>query len=235
MDNHNKIIIQVANNVFSPMGFFQKGKSRTWLYDCGYCFVQVEFQPSAYSRGSFCNVGIAFLFEYFGGLNETLGFDYGCKRITINNTQFVEYNNDDEIFEKQIFQLAQYALKYAKVLMGFKSPKYANRCMSKLIFQKRLKEMLGKWNGPIFDYYNAAMIKFLLGELNSGRRLIEKLNSLKLESPFKEWAEHSYSEFCDDELTAEQARNKVCSMVDRQHNYFKQKGAFRKMPDINFL
>ena len=67
MDNHNKIIIQVANNVFSPMGFFQKGKSRTWLYDCGYCFVQVEFQPSAYSRGSFCNVGIAFLFEYFGG------------------------------------------------------------------------------------------------------------------------------------------------------------------------
>ena len=41
------------------------------------------------------------------------------------------------------------------------------------------------------------MIKFLLGKLDCGRRLIEKLNSLKLESPFKEWAEHSYSEFCD--------------------------------------
>ena len=32
MDSHNKIIQQVANNVFLPMGFFQKGKSRTWLY-----------------------------------------------------------------------------------------------------------------------------------------------------------------------------------------------------------
>lgn len=235
MDSHNRIIIQVVNNVFSPMGFFQKGKSRTWLYDCGYCFVLVEFQPSAYSRGSFCNVGIAFLFEYFGDLNETFGFDYGHKRITINNTQFVEYNNDDEIFEKQIFQLAQYALKYTKDLMRFKSLKYANCCMSKLIFQKRLKEMLGKWNGPIFDYYNAAMIKFLLGELNSGRRLIEKLNSINLESPFKEWVEQSRLEFCNDELTAEQAKTKVCSMVNRRRNYFKQKGSFRKMPDINFL
>ena len=26
MDSHNKIIQQVANDVFSPMGFFQKGK-----------------------------------------------------------------------------------------------------------------------------------------------------------------------------------------------------------------
>lgn len=119
--------------------------------------------------------------------------------------------------------------------MRFKSLKYANRCMSKLIFPKRLKEMLGKWNGPIFDYYNAAMIKFLLGELNSGRRLIAKLNSINLESPFKEWAEQSRSEFCNDELTAEQAKTKVCSMVNRQRNYFKQKGSFRKMPDINFL
>ena len=79
------------------------------------------------------------------------------------------------------------------------------------------------------------MIKFLLGKQDCGRRLIEKLNSLKLENPFKEWAEHCYSEFCDDELTAEQARNKVCSMINRRRNYFKQKGSFRKMPDKNFL
>lgn len=235
MDSHNKIIQQVANDVFSPMGFFQKGKSRTWLYDCGYCFVQVEFQPSAYSRGSFCNVGIAFLFEYFGGLNETLAFDYGRKRILLGNADFIEYTGDDEIFETQVFQLANNALKYAKWLMRFQSLKYGNHCMSRLIFSKWLKELLGKWNGPIYDYYNAAMIKFLLGKLDCGRRLIEKLNSLKLESPFKEWAEHSYSEFCYEELTAEQARNKVCSMINRRRNYFKQKGSFRKMPDKNFL
>lgn len=235
MDSHNKIIIQVANNVFSPMRFFQKGKSRTWLYDCGYCFVQVEFQPSAYSRGSFCNVGIAFLFEYIGSLNETLAFDFGRKRILLDKTDFIEYTGNVEIFEAKISQLANNALKYAKRLMRFQSLKYGNLCMSRLIFSKWLKELFGKWNGPIDDYYNAAMIKFLSGELNSGRRLIEKFNSLELESPFKEWAEQSRSEFCNDELTAEQAKTKVCSMVNGRRNYFKQKGAFRKMPDINFI
>lgn len=234
MDSHNRIILQVANKVFSPVGFFQKGKSRTWLYDCGYCFVQVEFQPSAYSRGSFCNVGISFLFEYFGGLNETLAFDYGRKRITINNTQFVEYNNDDEIFEKQIFQLAQYALKYAKDLMRFKSLKYANRCMSKLIFQKRLKEMLGKWNGPIFDYYNAAMIKFLVGELNEGARLIKKLNNLNLDGSLGNWTTHCYTEFCQNDITIESVREKVCSMVNVRRKFFKRKGSFKKMPELIF-
>lgn len=209
------------------MGFFQKGKSRTWLYDCGYCFVQVEFQPSTYSRGSFCNVGIAFLFEYFGGLNEILAFDFGRKRILLGKREFIEYVDDDEIFEAQIFQLANNALKYAKRLMRFQSLKYGNLCMSRLIFSKWLKDLFGKWNGPIDDYYNAAMIKFLLGNLNCGGRLIEKLNSLKLESPFKEWVEQIYSEFCNDELTADQARNKVLSMVNRRRNYFK----FKKMID----
>lgn len=234
MDSHNKIITQVANNVFSPMGFFQKGKSRTWLYDCGYCFVQVEFQPSAYSRGSFCNVGIAFLFEYFGGLNETLAFDYGRERILVNNIQFVEYNGDDEIFEKQIFQLAQCALEYAENLKRFKSLKYANRCMSKLIFQKRLKEFLGKWNGSIFDYYNAAMIKFLVGDLKQGIRLIQKLHNLKLDGSLGNWAAYCYSEFCQNDITIESAREKVFSMVNVRRKYFKQKGSFKKMPELIF-
>lgn len=234
MDSHKRIILQVANKVFSPVGFFQKGKSRTWLYDCGYCFVQVEFQPSAYSRGSFCNVGISFLFEYFGALNETLAFDYGHKRITINDAQFVEFNNDDEIFEKQIFQLAQCALKYAKELMRFKSLKCANRCMSKLIFKKRLKEMLGKWNGPIFDYYNAAMIKFLVGEFNEGVRLIKKLNNLNLDGSLGNWATHCYTEFCQNDITIKIAREKVCSMVNIRRKYFKQKGSFKKMPELMF-
>lgn len=216
------------------MGFFQKGKYRTWLYDCGYCFVQVEFQPSAYSRGTFCNVGIAFLFEYFGGLNETLAFDYGLERILVNNIQFVEYNGDDEIFEKQIFQLAQCALEYAENLMRFKSIKYANRCMSKLIFQKRLKELLGKWNGSIFDYYNATMIKFLNGELKHGMRLIQKLHNLNLDGSLGIWAAHCHSESCQSDITIESAREKVCSMVNVRRKYFKQKGAFKKMPELIF-
>lgn len=49
-----------------------------------------SLQPSAYSHGSFCNVGIAFLFDYFGSLNETLAFDLGQKRILLGKTDFIE-------------------------------------------------------------------------------------------------------------------------------------------------
>lgn len=37
----------------------------------------------------FCNVGIAFLFDYFGGLNETLAFDFGRKRILLGKSGFL--------------------------------------------------------------------------------------------------------------------------------------------------
>lgn len=45
-----------------------------------------SLQPSAYSHGSFCNVGIAFLFDYY----ETLAFDLGRKRILLGKTDFIE-------------------------------------------------------------------------------------------------------------------------------------------------
>lgn len=78
MEEHNRIINQVAKEVLAAHGFFRKGQSRTWLYDCGYYFVQIEFQPSSFSgQGTYCNAGIGFLFEYTDDLNKTVAFNYG--------------------------------------------------------------------------------------------------------------------------------------------------------------
>ena len=94
--------------------------------------------------------------------------------------------------------------------------------------------MLGKWNGPIFDYYDAAMIKFLVGDFNEGVRLIKKLNNLNLDGSLGNWATHCYTEFCQNDITIEIAREKVCSMVNVRRKYFKQKGSFKKMPELIF-
>lgn len=224
----------MANAVFLPKGFFRQGQSRTWLYDCGYCLVQVEFQPSAYSKGTFCNVGISFLFEYYGQLNECLAFDYGWKRIASGKSKFIEYTGDDEQFETQLFPLANNALNYAEQLMKFKSLKYADRKMSNLLLCKRIKELFGKWNGSIFDYYNAAMIKFLRGNLNCGKRLIKKLNSIKSDGTWKPWAEEVYSKFYRNDITAEEARNIVHEMIKVRREFFRQKPSFKKMNRQDF-
>lgn len=104
-EDHNKIISQTAKAILAPQGFFRQGQSRTWLYDCGYFFVQIKFQPSRWGQGSYYNVGIGFLFEYPGDLNNTIAFDYGWKRID----DFIGYEGDNEAFRSNMERMASAA------------------------------------------------------------------------------------------------------------------------------
>lgn len=227
MDIHNKIIVEVGNATFLPHGFFQRGKSRTWLYDCGYCVVLIEFQPSAYSRGSFCNVGIDFLFDTFTPLYSTLCFSYGWKRIHVNKSGFVEYVGNDSIFREEIFKFATYALKYAESLIKFQSLNYANWEFVKLLCLKRFKALRGKWNGPVHDYYYAAMIKFLIGNYDSGVRILQKWNLRN--GTRDEWMNKIYMTFCESNLTANQAKSIVVEMVNKRRKLFQSKPSYKKL------
>lgn len=57
----------------SPLGCMQKGRSRTWLDDRSWWIGVVEFQPSAWARGSYLNVGACWLWYE----KEYLSFDDG--------------------------------------------------------------------------------------------------------------------------------------------------------------
>jgi hypothetical protein len=59
--DHNHIINAEARRVLKPFGLTRQGKSRVWLDDHGWWTIQVEFQPSAWSKGSYLNVGINWL------------------------------------------------------------------------------------------------------------------------------------------------------------------------------
>lgn len=56
----------------------------------------------AHFRGSFCNAGMAFRFEYFGGVNITLAFGSGRKRILLVKTDFIEYTGAGKMLEDKI-------------------------------------------------------------------------------------------------------------------------------------
>ena len=55
--DHNAMINAQARKVLKPLGLVRKGNSRVWIDDHGWWTIQVEFQPSAWSKGSYLNVG----------------------------------------------------------------------------------------------------------------------------------------------------------------------------------
>src|SRR5262249_16802956 len=70
---HSTLITRSARSMLRPLGLMQKGRSRTWLDDHGWWLCVVEFQPSAWSRGSYLNVGCCWLWQVKGYLS----FDEG--------------------------------------------------------------------------------------------------------------------------------------------------------------
>lgn len=59
--DHNAVINAEARIVLKPLGLVRQGKSRVWIDDHAWWAIQVEFQPSGWSKGSYLNVGINWL------------------------------------------------------------------------------------------------------------------------------------------------------------------------------
>jgi hypothetical protein len=93
---HSKLIVAAARNVLRPLGVVQKGRSRTWLDDHGWWLGVIEFQPSSYSRGTYLNAGVNWLWNPKGYLSFDYGdrvhFDFGDAR----GDQYLEYVSDEQ-------------------------------------------------------------------------------------------------------------------------------------------
>ena len=106
--NHSKIIARVAEETLAPLGIFQKGRSRTWIDDRGWWIVNIEFQPSGFSKGSYLNVGAMWLWhekDYFT-------FDFGGNDVGCRIASFVEYV-DEKQFTPEAIRLASLAKEEA--------------------------------------------------------------------------------------------------------------------------
>ena len=104
--DHNKIIKKIANERLKPFGIFQKGQSRTFLYDKGWFTIVIEFQPSSWSKGTYLNVGVDFNFyprDYFA-------FAYGSRE-----TKFEAFR-DEEQFNIVVNKLCDLTIKRVQEL-----------------------------------------------------------------------------------------------------------------------
>lgn len=103
---HDKIIKRICKEVLLPVGVFQRGSSRLYIDDNGYFFTVIEFQPSSWSKGTYLNIALHFLWNK----NDFITFDFplgGKSRVK----GFVEYNNDAQ-FEQAIRLYAELALEH---------------------------------------------------------------------------------------------------------------------------
>ena len=122
---HNKIIKTTAKKFLEPENLFQIGNSRTWLDDCGYYAIIVDFYSRSYVKGAGLDVGVTFLWEFTKSLSETLAYNY----YTEVYAGFIEYKNDDETFQIGIERLAKKALEKINEYRKFSDMDYVKSCL----------------------------------------------------------------------------------------------------------
>ena len=70
---HSLLLATAARQILKPMQLVQKGRSRLWVDDHGWWIVNVEFQPSSFSKGSYLNVGAQWLWRRSTGHSFDVG------------------------------------------------------------------------------------------------------------------------------------------------------------------
>ena len=106
--DHSAIINRAARAALKPLGLQQKGRSRFWYDDYGWRAYFVEFQPSSWSKGTYCNVGAMWLWELHNAGPHWVF--HTSERIEVDGGEFLSFQNDPSRFEPSVIALAESAV-----------------------------------------------------------------------------------------------------------------------------
>ena len=169
-NEHSKIIAQAAKESLAPLGIFQKGRSRAWIDDRGWWIINIEFQPSSWSKGSYLNVGAMWLWhekDYFS-------FDAGSAESGSRIAGFVEYNNEEQ-FKPEAIKMADAAKAEAFMLRArFATIHEAARYLA----------TQARRNDSPWTNLAAAIALGYVGETRKAQKLFERIED---RSPFHDW------------------------------------------------
>ena len=152
--DHNKLIAAAAKEALSPLGLKRDGKSRLWYDDHGWWCIVVEFQPSSWSKGTYLNVGVSWLL--FEKAHWT--FDVGHRE------QGFSPARAEQQFTDALSRIVAHASERVRAYReSFATIQSAHRHYQSI-------ELRSHW-----DYYHAALIAALAGELSTTRKHFEWL------------------------------------------------------------
>jgi hypothetical protein len=147
-NEHGKLIAAAAKAALAPLGLRRVGQSRCWISDERYWLIVVEFQPSAWSKGSYLNVRPAWLW-----------LRYGAKDHHPRPTEFISFENATQ-FTPLIANMAAIAAQTVlSMRVRFRKLGDVNR-----FFAERVSR-----DG--FPVYRAAITAGLAGDVATARKL----------------------------------------------------------------
>lgn len=153
-NEHGKLIAAAAKAALLPLGCRRKGQSRCWSSDERFWYIFIEFQPSAWSKGTYINVGPIWLFlrPWGGEVTRRLG-------------NYIEFESVEQ-FGPLIEQAAKLvAAEVIALRTKFRTPADIHR-----FFTGNLS-----WSGNV---YRAAITGSLVGDFALARQLFAQIKQL---------------------------------------------------------
>jgi len=161
--DHGRLIAGAAKKILAPLGCKQKGRSRLWFDDHLWWVGVVEFQPSAWARGSSLNVGAMWLWS----AKDYWSFDDGYRV-----DSFKEFKNQDQ-FAEAAEKLAGLA---ASEIVALRQKFHSVSATSVLLAQKN--------KNTIWDRYHAGVSLALAGNLDSAQA---ELQAAQCDTEHAQW------------------------------------------------
>lgn len=117
--DHARLIAKAARAALVPLGFKQRGRSRLWYCDHGWWAEIIEFQPSAWSKGSYLNVAAMWMWQPGGhwAFNESRRVDAFCEyqdeaQFSAAMTRLATLGASETLKQRQQFDSIDTAARY---------------------------------------------------------------------------------------------------------------------------
>lgn len=162
-NEHGRLIATAAMSALLPLGCRRVGQSRCWISDERYWIIFVEFQPSAWSKGSYLNVRPNWLW-----------LRYGANDHHPRPADFIKFENAEQ-FTPLIENMAAIAAQTILSMRArFRTLEDVNR-----FFAERISR-----DG--FPVYRAAVTAGLVGDVTTARQLFRRMEDLNAEN-YEPW------------------------------------------------
>ena len=222
-ENRNKIIKDVAKEILSPHGIFQKGQSRTWLDDNGWFITVIEYQPSHWATGTYLNVGMDILWEEHDRYSSFVLSIMDRVRID-NGDEFIEYENDQQFIEK-VSLATQMALDMAIHYRKFQDLSFADQQInSKPIYHTNWSEQK-----------RSVLIRCLADNDKAKEYINNYFMLVSGNDPLMPLLKKYKDSIGTENESTKEIRDYLVSMILKQREYWRSKGLKKLHPDSMFL
>jgi hypothetical protein len=153
-DDHSSLIASAAKAALRPLGFVRRGRSRFWFADQGFWIIFAEFQPSGWSKGSYLNMGVKWLWQS----RPTLDISY-------RPVDFIPFESKEQ-FSPLIAHMADVAAQEAlKLRAQFKSLADVSQYL------------IAHATSDCWPVYHAAIAAGLASDAETSKRLFERMEA----------------------------------------------------------